>query len=66
MSKVRIGIIGAAGRGGIAKHWHDPDGRSVVVGAADISAGALDAFRANVNEEGFVTKAQDVPCQRLP
>ncbi len=56
MSEVRIGVIGAAGRGTMAKHWHDPRGRSAVVGAADISAGALDWFRANVNENGFVTQ----------
>ncbi len=56
MSKVRIGVIGAAGRGGMAKHWHNPQGRSVVIGAADVSAVALDWFQKNVNEKGFVTK----------
>lgn len=56
MSDVKIGIIGAAGRGGIAKHWHEPGGRSVVVAAADVSAGALDWFRANVNDKGYVTQ----------
>lgn len=56
MNKVRIGVIGAAGRGGIAKHWHDPKGRSVVVGAADVSDVALNWFQKNVNEQGFVTK----------
>jgi predicted dehydrogenase len=55
MTQIRIGVIGAAGRGRMAKHWHDPQGRSVVVGAADVSAGALDWFRNNVNEKGFVT-----------
>ncbi len=56
MREVRIGIIGASGRGAMAKHWHDPTGRSVVVGAADVSEDALDWFRRNVNEKGFVTK----------
>ncbi len=56
MDQVRIGIIGAAGRGGIAAHWHNPGGRSVVVGAADISDGALEWYRKNVNDKGFVTK----------
>lgn len=56
MTKVRIGIIGASGRGGLAEYWHDPTGRSVVVGAADVSAGALTWFQENVNEKGFVTK----------
>ena len=56
MSELRIGIIGAAGRGTMATHWHDPSGRSVLVGAADVSDGALDWFRKNVNDKGFVTK----------
>lgn len=56
MSELRIGIIGAAGRGTMATHWHDPSGRSVVVGAADVSDGALNWFRKNVNDKGFVTK----------
>ena len=56
MSEIRIGVIGAAGRGTMAKHWHDPKGRSVVVGAADVSESALDWFRENVNEKGFVTR----------
>ncbi len=53
--KVRIGVIGATGRGGIAKNWHGTDLRSEVVGAADVSEPALDWFRKNVNEKGFVT-----------
>ena len=56
MTAVRIGVIGASGRGAMAKHWHDPKGRSVVVGAADVSDGSLDWFRSNVNDQGFVTK----------
>ena len=55
MDKVRIGVIGATGRGGIAKHWQDTDLRSEVVGAADVSEPALDWFRKNINEKGFVT-----------
>ena len=55
MTKIRIGVIGASGRGEIAKHWHDPKGRSVVVGAADPSAEALDWFHKNINEKGYVT-----------
>jgi len=56
MSEVRIGVIGVSGRGGIAKYWHDPGGRSVLVGGADIHPGALDAFRENVNKDAFVTQ----------
>ena len=36
LTQLRIGMIGITGRGGLWRHWHDPQGRSVVVGAADI------------------------------
>lgn len=55
MDQLRIGIIGSSGRGGIARHWHQPDGRSIVVGAADISQKALDNFKENVNDKAFTT-----------
>lgn len=56
MDAIRIGVIGAHGRGAMAKNWHDPQGRSVVIGAADVSDISLDWFKENVNKEGFVTK----------
>ncbi len=31
MTQLRMGVIGVTGRGGIARHWHNPKGRSVVV-----------------------------------
>lgn len=55
MDPVRIGIIGTAGRGKMAQNWHDPEGRSIVVGGADISDDALGWFKENVNEKAFVT-----------
>lgn len=55
MEQVRIGVIGAWGRGCIAMNWHKPEGRSVVVGAADTAPHSLDQFRKNVNPDGFVT-----------
>ena len=56
VSEVRIGVIGAAGRGAMARHWHDPGGRSVVVGAADPSEAALEWYREHVNGKGFTTR----------
>jgi len=56
MNQVRIGVIGAAGRGTMAKQWHNPQGRSIVVGAADVSDSALNLFKKNINDKGFVTK----------
>ena len=56
MSQLRIGVIGVTGRGGMARHWHNPEGRSVVTAGADISQGALEVFRENVNGDAFVTQ----------
>ena len=53
--QVRIGIIGASGRGTMARQWHHPQGRSVVVGAADVAESALGWFNENINDKGFVT-----------
>jgi len=55
MEQVRVGIIGARGRGAIAKYWHNPEGRSVVVGAADVNPEKLEEFKANINSDAFVT-----------
>ncbi|KGM45874.1 Gfo/Idh/MocA family oxidoreductase [Neobacillus niacini] len=55
METVRLGIIGAGLRGGIAKYWHKPDGKSVVVGVADVSKDRLEKFQKEVNEHAFVT-----------
>lgn len=55
MDQLRIGIIGASGRGRISRHWHNPDGRSVVVAAADVSQRALDSFKADINDKAFTT-----------
>ncbi|MCM3112144.1 Gfo/Idh/MocA family protein [Lederbergia lenta] len=55
METVRIGIIGAGLRSGIAKNWHKPEGKSVVVGAADISEERLERFLEAVNPDAFTT-----------
>lgn len=55
MEQVRIGLIGATGRGFLSKYWHDPLGRSVVVAAADVSDTALASFRDNINADALLT-----------
>ncbi|MBS4202219.1 Gfo/Idh/MocA family oxidoreductase [Bacillus sp. FJAT-49732] len=55
MTQLRMGIIGIGLRSNIVKYWHQPEGNSVVVGAADISVAALDRFKQEINEEAFVT-----------
>lgn len=55
MKQVRIGIIGTGLRSNIAKHWHEPEGKSVVVGAADISEERLKVFKEKINPNCYVT-----------
>ena len=59
MSQIKVGVIGVTGRGGIAKHWHDPEGRSVVSAGMDTSAEALERFKEQINREAFLTKDID-------
>ena len=54
-TQLRIGMIGINGRGGLRRHWHDPQGRSVVVAAADIVPEYLDAFRHEQGKNPFTT-----------
>ncbi|WP_274365568.1 Gfo/Idh/MocA family protein [Paenibacillus thermotolerans] len=55
MEQVRIGMIGVAGRGGIAQYWHQPKGRSVISAGADINPKFLSDFRDNINPDAFIT-----------
>ena len=55
MKQVRIGIVGVTGRGVLWKHWHNPEGKSVIVGGADISQKALDELKKNIKEDIFLT-----------
>ena len=55
MKQIRIGIIGVTGRGTLYKQLHNPDGRSVVVGGADVSQDALDEFSKDLGKDTFVT-----------
>ncbi len=54
-SKVRLGIIGVAGRGALARHWHEPGGRSEVTAGADCNPAFLDEFKANTAPGAFTT-----------
>jgi predicted dehydrogenase len=57
MKPLQIGLIGASGRGVLAKYWHRPDsGESLVVGAADISPKALSEFQLWAARGAFVTR----------
>ncbi len=54
-TQLRIGIIGINGRGRLSRYWHDPDGKSIVAAAADISQYNLDQFRQYGNADAFCT-----------
>lgn len=55
MTQLRIGVIGTGLRSTIAKYWHNPEGNSVVVGAADVSVKALEKFKNEIDQDLFVT-----------
>lgn len=54
MDKLRIGVIGVGGRGGIARHWQSSK-RATVVAGADVSEAQLQQFLKNINPDAFVT-----------
>ena len=54
MDKVRIGVIGVCGRGGLANHWRD-SGRALVVGGADVNPAYLDDFKTRMGDRVSVT-----------
>ncbi len=56
MGQLRMGMIGVGGRGVIAAHWHQPNGRSVVVAGADVSDEALAKFKTDINPQAFTTR----------
>ena len=56
MKKVRIGVIGAGLRGGLAQYWHKPDGESEIVALADISQERLAKFQEKFETPLFLTK----------
>jgi predicted dehydrogenase len=59
MKPLRIGMIGVTGRGNIARYWHDPGGRSVVVGGMDVSDRALTGFKDQYGPDVLVTRDVD-------
>lgn len=54
MDRVRIGVIGVCGRGGLAKHWQDSD-RAEVVAGADVNREHLEDFKRRMGDHVFIT-----------
>ena len=59
MSQIRIGVIGVSGRGGLARNWHDPDGRSRLVAGADIHLERESSIHADGPQGGDVRIESD-------
>ncbi|MFJ7936675.1 Gfo/Idh/MocA family protein [Sporosarcina sp. NPDC096371] len=55
MKKVRMGVIGAGLRGGLAHYWHKPEGESEVVAIADISDERIAKFQEKYDKPLFQT-----------
>ncbi len=53
--ELRIGVIGAGGRGGLAAYAHKPEAGVRLVAGADPNPRALDAFKAKYGPDTFVT-----------
>ena len=53
--EIRIGVIGAGGRGGLARLAHRPDEGIRLVAGCDVSPAARDRFRERMGDDVFVT-----------
>lgn len=47
MKPIKIGAVGVTGRGFLAKHLHDENGRAVVAAGVDVSENALTEFKSH-------------------
>jgi predicted dehydrogenase len=54
--KLKFGVIGAGGRGGVSHQAHQPDSDSYLVAAADVREQPLERFKKKFGESCFVTK----------
>ncbi len=54
--ELRIGVIGAGGRGSLAAYAHRPEQGVTVVAGADVNPKGLERFRERFGADAFVTK----------
>ena len=64
MSDLRIGVIGAGGRGGVARHAHHPGEGSRIVACCDTVAKHLDTARDRYGEDIFCTDDYNALLER--
>ena len=55
LDKLRIGVIGAGGRGNLANNWRDNE-RAVVVAGADVNEAQLADFKSRMGDDVFTTQ----------
>lgn len=55
LDELRIGVIGAGGRGGLARHAHKPEGGVRLVAGCDVVPDVLERFRQTYGDDVFVT-----------
>ena len=53
--ELRIGVIGAGGRGGLAGHAHKPQEGVRLVAGCDTRQAVLDRFKEKYGQDAFVT-----------
>ena len=56
MRELKIGVIGSGGRGGLARHAHDPEQGARVIACCDLSQETLEKNREFYGEEIFTTR----------
>lgn len=56
MEKLRIGVIGAGLRSGLALYWHKPEGESEIVALADLDEKRQQKFQERLGSQIFMTK----------
>lgn len=55
MMQLRLGIVGLGFRSPFVKHWHQPDGDSIITAVADLNQEAIDTFKETIAADVYAT-----------
>lgn len=64
MDDLRIGVLGAGGRGGLARHAHKPGAGSRIVACCDLDESVLAEHKANYGHDIYTTRDADALLQQ--
>ena len=53
--QLRLGIVGLGFRSPFVKHWHQPDGDSIITAVADLNQEAIDTFKETIAADVYAT-----------